>query len=401
MTDPVFGEATWTPGSPAVREQWRLDPSVAFLNNGSFGATPRVVLDAVRSIHAEMEAEPVRFFARELPDRIALARTAVAGFLGADEPGLAFVPNATTGVNAVLRSFPWQPGDALLLADQTYNAVKQTALWISRRYGVDLQWAKLPFPLETPDQMVAPWLEAASPRTRLAVVDHVSSPTAMILPVERILSALHDQGIPVLVDGAHAPGLLPLDISALGAEFYVGNLHKWAYAAKGSAILHVCEAWRDRIQPVCISHGYGQGLRAEFDWTGTADLSPWLTAPVGLDFWRRLDRTATDGLAASNHRLVQTGRTLVAKALGTDLPHPDDPALYGPMAAMRWPAPFSGDFRQVFDLNRRLYDDHRIEVPFTAISADSPHIWLRISGQAYNRPAEYERLAEVLKSGWR
>lgn len=404
---------TWQPGSPELKARWGIDPSVTFLNNGSFGATPRVVLDAVRAIHLEMEAEPVRFHARELPGRMAVARTAVARFLGADEPGLAFVPNATTGVNAVLRSFPWQPGDALLLCDQTYNAVKQTAFWISRRYGVELQWAKLPFPLERAHEMVAPWLEAATTKTRLAVVDHISSPTAMILPVAQILAGLRARGVAVLVDGAHAPGLLPLDLGALGADFYVGNLHKWAYAAKGAAILHVAERWRDLIHPVCISHGYTQGLRAEFDWTGTMDPSPYLTAPLALEFWRELEADAPrpdasargDGagfaITAANHALVRVGRRLVADALGTELPHPDDPALYGPMAAMRWPADFSGDFRQVFDLNRRLYEEHRIEAPFTAIAPDSREVWLRISAQVYNRPEDYERLAEVLRAGWR
>lgn len=380
-----------------IRALWGLDPTVTFLNNGSFGATPRVVLDAVRQVHLEMEAEPVRFHARELPGRIAVARTAVASFVGADEEGLGFVQNATTGVNAVLRSFPWQPGDAILLADQTYNAVKQTAIWVSKRYGVELQWAKLPFPLESADQMVTPWLEAATAKTKLAVIDHVSSPTAMILPVQKIVAELHGKGIPVLVDGAHAPGLLPLDIATIGAEFYVANLHKWAYAAKGSAILHVSEAWRDRISPVCISHGYGFGLRAEFDWTGTMDPSPYLTAPVGLEFWRRMDVTL-GGVAAFNHALVQRGRVLVAEALGTELPHPNDPQLYGPMAATLWPQTFSGDYRQVADLNRRMYDDHKIEVPFTTYD---DRIWLRISGQAFNTPDEYEKLAEVLRRGWR
>lgn len=380
-----------------LRPLWGLDPAVCFLNNGSFGATPTEVLDAVRQVHLEMEAEPVRFHARELPGRIEVARQAVSEFLGADPAGLAFVQNATTGVNAVLRSFPWKPGDALLLADQTYNAVKQTALWVSRRYGVELQWAKLPFPLESADDMVAPWIDAMTPNTRLAVVDHVSSPTAMILPVEKILAALHDLGIPVLVDGAHAPGMLPLDLQALGAEFYVGNLHKWAYAAKGAAVLHVAESWREELSPVCISHGYGQGLRAEFDWTGTMDPSPYLTAPVALAFWRRMD-ALLGGVAAHNHALVQRGRQLVADALGTPLPHPDDPALYGPMAATLWPEPFSGDYRQVADLNARLYADHGIEVPFTNYDH---RIWLRVSGQVFNAPADYERLADVLRAGWR
>jgi isopenicillin-N epimerase len=385
--------ANWTPGTREIRARWGLDPEVTFLNNGSFGATPTVVLDAVRQVQLEMEAEPVRFFARELPGRIAVARTAVAEFVGADPAGLAFVSNATTGVNAVLRSFPWKPGDALLLADQTYNAVKQTARWVSQRYGVELQFAKLPFPVNAPEDMIQPWLDAATPRTRLAVVDHISSPTAVILPVADILGALRARGIPVLIDGAHAPGILPLDLRSLDADFYVGNLHKWVYAAKGAAILYVREEWRAHIQPPNLSHGYEQGLWAEFDWIGTMDPSAWLTAPVALDFYRSLP-----GVTAANHALVQRGREQIAEALGTQLPHPDDARLYGPMAATTWPTPFSGDFRQVQELNRRLYDDHRIEVPF---STYDHRIWLRISAQAFNHPDDYSRLAEVLRSGWR
>jgi isopenicillin-N epimerase len=322
-----------------------------------------------------------------------VARTAVAEVLGADPAGLAFVSNATTGVNAVLRSFPWKPGDALLLADQTYNAVKQTARWVAQRYGVELQFATLPFPVNAPEDMIQPWLDAATPRTRLAVVDHISSPTAVILPVADILGALRARGIPVLIDGAHAPGILPLDLRSLDADFYVGNLHKWVYAAKGAAILYVRDEWRAHIQPPNLSHGYEQGLWAEFDWIGTMDPSAWLTAPVALDFYRSLP-----GVAASNHALVQRGRELIADALGTPLPHPDDPRLYGPMAATTWPQAFSGDFRQVQELNRRLYDEHRIEVPF---STYDHRIWLRISAQAFNHPEDYVRLAEVLRAGWR
>ncbi len=379
---------SWTPGSPAMKALWGIDPNVTFLNHGSFGATPRRVLAEQRRWQDEMEREPVRFLARELGPRLQAVRGQVAAFLGADREGLVFVPNATTGVNAVLRSLPWQPGDEILLADMSYNAVKQTVHYLRDHFGVVPVEAVVPFPLQEPAEVTAAFEGRIGPKTRLLLVDHVVSPTALVWPVADLVALAHAHGVPILVDGAHAPGMLDVQIDALGADFYTGNLHKWAYAPKGTAVLWVAAPYRDRIHPVSISHAYGQGLLAEFDWTGTADPSAWLAVPAALDFHAGLP-----GLREICHRLVQDGRRVIADALGVPLPHPDDPRLYANLAAIPVPGPFSGNPGDAAARTAALYASHQIEVPFTTYDG---RLWVRISANAYNAPEDYRRLADAL-----
>jgi isopenicillin-N epimerase len=382
------------PGTDALRALWALDPSVDFLNHGSFGATPRRVLAAQRRWRDEMEAEPVDFLARRLPALLAGVRAEVAAFLDGDADGLVLVPNATTGVNTVLRAFDWVPGDELLLADSTYNAVKQAARSLADRYGVRVVEARVPFPLSEPAEVTAAFAAAMTERTRLVVVDHVVSATAVVLPVEAIVATARARGIATLVDGAHAPGLLPLSLRAVDADFYTGNLHKWVCTPKGAAVLHVGPAWRGRLHPLPVSHAYGAGLGAEFDWTGTADPSAWLAVPDALALFGEM---GWDAIRAANHALVRAGREIVADALGSALPHPDDPRLYGPMATIRVPWADPADDRKLAALGARLFAEHRVEVPFTRYDGRA---WVRISGQLYNRPEQYERLAAILRA-WR
>lgn len=381
---------SWSCGSDDVRAQFALDPTVTFLNHGSFGATPRPVLAAQARLREEMEAEPVLFLARRLGPRLEAVRMEVATFVGADPEGLVLVPNATTGVNAVLRSLDWAPGDEVLCADQSYHAVLQTVRFMADRSGVRLVRARLPFPIHDPAEIVAAFAAAITPHTRLLLVDHIASATGLVMPVEALVALGHDRGIPVLVDGAHAPGHRPLDLTALGADFYTGNLHKWAYAPKGAALLYVAPRWRTRVHPVAISHAYGLDMRAEFDWTGTFDPTAWLAIPDGLAFWR-----AHPGLTDACHALVQVGRQVVAEALGVSLPHPDDRRFYGSMAVIPFPAGAAADAHA---LTARLYEAHRIEVPFTTFDE---RVWVRISANVYSRPEQYVRLAAVLGGGWR
>ncbi len=389
----------------SLRHLWDLDPSVTFLNHGSFGATPRAVRLDQRRWQDAMEAQPVDFLVRRLPELLAASRAWLGAFLGADPAGLALVPNATTGVNTALRSLDWQAGDEVVIADHGYNAVIQALRWLSDRHGVRTRLARVPFPLDDAAQITAAFADAIGPRTRLLIIDHITSATALIFPVAEILALARQAGALTLVDGAHAPGMLPLSLDALGADFYTGNLHKWPCAPKGCAFLYVRPERRERVHPLAISHAYRQGFLLEADWTGTADPSPFLSIPATLDFWEA-PGSPTGGWAvtrAANHALVQTGRREIARALGADLPHPDDPALYGAMAAVPFdmtpdPGGFPGAAARAAALNTRLYADHRIEVPFTAFD---DRIWLRISGQRHNAPEEYARLAEVLAGGWR
>jgi isopenicillin-N epimerase len=262
--------------------QWGLDPAVDYLNHGSFGACPTAVLAEQAALRAEMEREPFDFLKETLPARIDAARGELADFLGADAADLAFVPNATAGVNAVLRSLEFASSDEILVTNHTYAACRQTVDFVARRSAARVVVATLPFPCPDEESVVEAVLGAASVRTRLALIDHVTSPTALILPVRRLVEALAARGIDTLVDGAHAPGMVRLGLSHLGAAYYTGNAHKWLCAPKGAAFLHVRKDRQAGVHPNVISHGYMAGFHAEFDWTGTLDPTPWLCIPAAL-----------------------------------------------------------------------------------------------------------------------
>jgi isopenicillin-N epimerase len=382
------------PGTAALRAQWTLYPTVDFLNHGSFGATPRPVLESQARWRAEIEQQPVHFFARRLPGLLEGVRARVARFLDADPEGLAFVPNATTGVATVLQGLDWAPGDELLLSDSAYFAVKQAARALSDRWGVLVRTATVPFPLGAPEEVTAAFAAAITPKTKLIVVDHIVSATALVQPAADVVALGHAHGIPVLVDGAHGPGQLDLSLRSIDADFYTGNLHKWVCTPKGAAILYVAPAWRGRLHPLPVSHAYGAGFAAEFDWTGTADPTAWLAVPDALDFF---DALGWDAMRAANHALVQRGRAVIAEALGSELPHPDDARMYGSMATIRVPWADPATAAQLGALTAALFAAHRIEVPFTQYD---DRAWVRISGQLYNHPAQYERLADILRT-WR
>jgi isopenicillin-N epimerase len=364
-----------------------LDPEVCFLNHGSFGATPKELLDAQHALRLEMEAEPVDFLARTLPDRWNVAIDAVADFLGADREGTVFVPNATSGINAVIASVDWARGDEILTINHRYDAVRRTLDHAAARFGVSVVEAQVPFPLHSPEQVTAAVTASLSEKTRMLVIDQITSPTALITPVQALVDLARERGILVLVDGAHAPGHIDVNLDQLSPDFWVGNLHKWLCAPKGAAVLYVAEPWRSIVHPNSISHGYGQGLHAEFSWTGTHDPTAFLCAPAAIAL-----HEAQGGAAfrAAHHALVQTGRTVIATALGVTLPHPDRADLYGAMATIPLPCTAS-DVPDLFEAIR--HEDH-IEVP---ILVWDDRAWVRISGFAgTNTPDQYHRLAQAL-----
>src|SRR5438445_7019259 len=234
---------------------WTLDSAVAFLNHGSFGACPSPVLEAQQRLRERLERQPARFFVRDLEPLLADARSALAAFLGAAPEGLVFVPNATTGVNAVLRSLAVAPGDQLLVTDHAYNACRNALDFVAAAARAEVVVVPVPFPLASADAVVEAVVARATPRTRLALLDHVTSPTGLVYPIERLVRELAGRGIDALVDGAHAPGMVPLDLRALGAAYYTGNCHKWLCAPKGAAFLHVRSDRQTGVRPVVISHG--------------------------------------------------------------------------------------------------------------------------------------------------
>ncbi len=372
-----------------VRDLWPLDPAVTQLNHGAYGATPRPVLAEQSRLREELERNPTDFLQRTYPDRIAAARSDVAAFLGADTDGLAFVPNATTGVAAVLRSIRLGPGDEVVVLDHAYPAVlAQLATWTRAAEAV-LRVVHLPLPTSPYDDLVAPVVDAITERTQLVVVDEVTSLTALVLPVAQIVRAARERGARVLVDGAHAPGMLPVDLRATDADWWTGNLHKWAGAPKGTAVLWTRPEERSGLLPLVESHVFGASYPQAFDWAGTLDPTAWLAAPTGI---ATLGALGWDRLRAHNHDLAAWGAALVCEAIGTTPPYADVPTAHGSMALVD-PGPLTPE--QGADVREALWHRHRIEVPV----ALWPHqAFIRLSAQAYNSPDDYQRLADALPS---
>lgn len=374
-------------GAPA-RRLFQLEDGAVYLNHGSYGATPKAVTTAQRRWQDRLEAEPSRFMEREFRPGLRVAAERLSEHLGVPGRAVAMVENATQAVNAVLRSLHFAADDEILITDQTYNAVKNTARWIAARSGARVVQVDLPFPAFSDDSLVAAFGAGLSERTRVAIIDHVTSPTALVLPVARMVAAARRAGALVLVDGAHAPGMLPLDLAAIGADWYTGNCHKWLFAAKGCGFLWASDAVRGDLHPTVISHGYGQGFAAEFDWVGTRDASAQLALPAALAF---LGHLGAERVRRHNHEMaVESGRRL-AEAWGTEVGAP--PGLTGSMITVRVPDGLGTTQAEALELRRRLLDECRIQVPVNALAGG---LWVRVSAQVYNHAAEIDALAEAI-----
>lgn len=389
------------------RSPWLLEPGVSFLNHGSFGACPEPVLEAQRAWRDRLEREPVRFLDRELEGHLDVARNDVAAFLGADPAGLAFVPNTTTGVSTVLASRHFNSGDELLACDHEYNATLNALRAAAERDGATVVLVRVPFPVADPSQVVEAFLEAVTPRTRLALVSHVTSPTALVMPIAALVRELDRRGVDTLVDGAHAPGMLTVSLDELGAAYWTGNGHKWLCAPKGSGILHVRADLRAGLRPLVVSHAANTDrtdrsrFHLGFDWTGTGDPTPYLAMPAAIRFVGGLHEDGWPGLMAANGALARVGRDRLCEALGVPWPAPD--TMLGSMAAVPLPdvVPTAAAAEQ---LQAALLDEDRIEVPVLVfpvraaveVGGCPAQALVRISAQRYNRPEEYAWLAERL-----
>jgi isopenicillin-N epimerase len=383
---------------------WTLDPAITFLNHGSFGACPKPVLEEQARLRAELEREPVRFMIRELEPMLDAARATLAEFLGAEPASLAFVPNATTGVNTVLRSLKLAAGDELLVTDHEYNACRNALDFVAAQAGARVVVAKVPFPLSDPEQVVAAVLASVTPRTRLLLVDHVTSQTGLVLPVARLVQELAARGVDTLVDGAHAPGMIDLDLRALGAAYYTGNLHKWVCAPKGAAFLSVRADKRASVRPAIISHGANsprtdrERYQIELDWTGTHDPTAVLSVPKALETMGGLLPGGWPALREHNQKKVLRGRQILCDALGVAEPAPA--SMIGSLASIELPAASpdatSKPYVVAIDaLQDALFFEHQIEVPVIPWPK-WPARLIRISAQFYNEESQYERLAVAL-----
>ena len=350
-------------------------------------------------LRTDMEAEPIQFF-RSLEDRADSARSVLGSFVGADPDDLAFVANATTGVNTVLRSLQFEAGDEILITDHIYNACHNAAVMVAERWGARVVVARAPFPVESPGEVVDAITEATTDRTRLLLVDHVTSPTALVFPVERIVAEMTARGIDTLIDGAHAPGMIPVDIENIGAAYYTANAHKWMCAPKGAAFLHVRRDRQAGIVPTVISHGANSPrtdrsrFRLLFDWIGTNDPTAHLSIPKAIDTMASLVPGGWPALMHRNHRLILHARDLLGGVLGMRPPAPDE--MLGAMAAL--PLTPASDHAPGFGptvLQQRLWELHNIEVPVN-LWPEWPNRVLRISAQIYNRLEQYEELADAL-----
>ena len=380
--------ATSSPGH-GLRRYWQLDPACHFLNHGSYGATPRHVLAAQDAWRQTLERQPVRFMAEELPVALRAAAARLATFVGTDSQRLAFVENATDGVNAVLRSFAWKPGDEIVLANHAYRAVRHTVDFLARRHGLLVRIAPIAFPGASGEALAGAYCSAITSRTRVAIVDHVFSPLALVTPLQSVVQHCQRLGVALLVDGAHAPGMLPLALDALGADWYVGNCHKWLCAPKGCAFLYATAMRSHSLHPTVISNYHGAGFPAEFDWQGTRDYSGWLAVTAALDF--------IAAFGAERYRQCLQQQALQAAHMLCErwqVSLPAAPATLAAMVTLPWPWAEEATLENAKRWHDNLLREHQIEVPVIPIGGG---LWVRISAQIYNALSDYEALGAALQ----
>lgn len=374
------------PYGSSIRHLWGLSDNDLIVNHGAYGATPIEVLQAQGKFRAMMEAHPTYFMQRALPDALRQSAAILADFVGGKAERLVFVENTTAGVNAVLRSLTLNGDDEILILSHTYAAVKKTVDYIAARSGARTVEVAVPFPFPQRDVLLSGLDAAIGPRTKLAILDHVTSPSALILPIAEMIAACRNKDIPVIVDGAHAPGQLPLHVDRLGADWYVGNCHKWLMAPKGAAFICASPESAD-IHPTTISHGFGEGLTAEFDWVGTRDWTACLSVPAAIAFH---DRLGGQVLMARSRDLALRAAAYLADRFETDVAA--DGEWHGAMSLVRIPTVGDVSLETVLRLRSRLLD-RQCDASVTLIGGA---IWLRLSAAPYNDIEDFERLAELI-----
>jgi isopenicillin-N epimerase len=380
---------------------WPLDPSSIYLNHGTVGVVPHFVLDAQQRLRNRIERQPARFMLRELwsltprpdgsPTVLREAAARVAAFVNVPASNLAFVDNTTTGVNAVLASLPLQSGDDIVVTDHGYGGILTAIRHAAVRTGARVEVVTLPYPAFTAHECLSRIAAALTNRTRLLVVDHIASESALVLPVADIVRIAHDASVPVLVDGAHAPGHVPLDVSAIGADFYVANLHKWAMAPRSSGFIAVLPVHQPWLHPPVISWGYGRGFTEEFDHVGTRDPTPWLCAADGIQFLE--NELGGAALYRRNHELAWHAATALTSAWQTRLEI--DETAVGAMVSVPAPERLGTTREAAARLRNHLLFDHGIEVQ---VHARANRLWVRVCAQAYNDESDIEALAEAVAS---
>ncbi|MCD6030620.1 MAG: putative aminotransferase [Thermomicrobiales bacterium] len=389
------------PSAEELRQEFLLDPDVVFLNHGSFGATPEPVFAAYQRWQRELERQPVEFLGRRAEGLLDEARAAMAAYVGCARDDLVFVPNATTGVNVVARSLPLEPGDEVVGTDLEYGACERAWEWFCDKRGARYEKAHVPLPLTSPDEVVEAMFAAVTPRTRAIFMSHVTSGTALRLPVEDVARRAREMGILTVVDGAHAVGQWPVDLEALGADFYASNFHKWLCAPKGSGFLYARRDQQSWVESPIVSWGWVEGRNDHFrpesqfvsrnQIQGTRDLAAFLSAPAAVTYQQQRD---WETVRERCHALAVEARERIAALAGlpniVPVKSPDGYRWFRQMAIAPLPEGIDGHA-----LQRCLYDEYRVEIPVTWWS-DKPFI--RFSFQGYNTRDDLEALLAALES---
>ena len=378
---------------------WALDPGAIYLNHGSFGASTKFILEKQNEYRDMLEKQPMNFLVRRLEELIFSARKKLARFVRCDTPDLVFVQNATAGVNTVFRSLRFEPGDEILISNHTYYACRKLVEYIAESTGAVVKEVNFDIPVSSPGMITDAWLSAVSSKTKIALIDHITSATALIQPVEEIVKEFEKRGIDTMVDGAHAPGSIPLDLNTLGAAYYTGNCHKWLCSPKSAAILHVRKDRQKEIVPLIVSHaGYNAVPFAErFFWPGTFDPTPMLCAADSIDYMASLMPGGWDAIMKRNHDVCIRARDFFCRELGLTTSCPGE--MNAGMSTIE--IPFLGennppDYKNCDSIQDEICQEHNLELPLWYWN-DPPRRTTRISVQLYNSTEQYEYAARILK----
>lgn len=389
-------------GNP-YKKYWYLDENITFLNHGSFGATPIPILEKQNELRNLLEREPVKFFMRDYEEYYENARISLSKIIGAFHKDIVFVPNATTGVNTALRSVPLKENDEIMVTTQEYNACKNALNEIAKERKVVVKEIEIPFPVKSSQKIVEKLIDSVTPKTKYLLIDHIISPTALVLDVKTIVKEMKAKGVETIVDGAHSVGQIPLNLNDIAPAYYTSNCHKWLCAPKGSAFLYVREDFQKFTRPLVISHGANSPRKdkskffLEFFWTGTNDPTPFFVISYAIDFLNSLSDEGLEGVIKRNRNLCLEARDLICRNLNIEKPCPDK--MVGSMASFPIEDARKEPSSPLFidPLQETLFFDYKIEVPVIYFPKYPKRI-IRISSQIYNNIEEFSKLSEILKN---
>ena len=390
------------PKKSEMSKHWRLNEKTVFLNHGSYGATPTIVLNEQKRWQLLLEKDPVKFFEDIAPKALIESRKAIANLVNCDYEDLALIENATSGVNIILRSLKFEEGDEIIVPNHAYQACRNTIDYVAEKSGAVVVTCDIPFPIQGNQIIIDNIMKCVTENTKLAMIDTVTSPTGLLMPFEELVGLLESKGVNVLLDAAHGIGMIPLDIENIGASYTTSNCHKWLCAPKGSAFLHVRKDLQSLIHPLTISHGMTTPLgdstrfRHEFDWTGTRDVSAWCALPFVIDEFSKLVGMNWNEIMTHNRKLVIKGRNIICEKLSIIPPCPEN--MISSIATIKISSKQVSirDLYEIDPLHVKLLDDYNIQVPVWSWP-DPQGRYIRISAQIYNNENEYKYLADILE----